>query len=56
MSVQAVQDFFRSKQKDIPILTFEDTSTVIKAATSLGVTPGEIAKSLLIQVQDDFIN
>lgn len=55
MSVQAVQEFFCSKQKEVPILTFEDTSTVAKAAEALGVTPGEIAKSLLLKVQDDFV-
>lgn len=55
MSVQAVIDFFHAKKKDVPILTFEDTSTVAKAAEALGVTPGEIAKSLLLQVQDGFV-
>ena len=42
-------------KKDIKILTFEDTSTVAKAAESLGVTPGEIAKSLLFKLKEDFI-
>lgn len=55
MSVQAVKEFFSAKQKEVPILTFEDTSTVAKAAEALGVTPGEIAKSLLLKVQDGFI-
>lgn len=55
MSVQTVRDFFDNQHKEIPILTFEDTSTVAKAAESIGVTPGEIAKSLLLQVKDDFI-
>ncbi|NMA69035.1 MAG: YbaK/EbsC family protein [Desulfitobacterium sp.] len=55
MSVEAVQEFFRSRNKDVEILRFEDTSTVSKAAESLGVTPGEIAKSLLLKVQDDYI-
>jgi len=55
MSVQAVKEFFSTKQKEVPILTFEDTSTVAKAAEALGVTPGEIAKSLLLKVQDGFI-
>lgn len=55
MSVQSVKEFFQAKQKEVPILTFEDTSTVTKAAESLGVTPGEIAKSLLLQVKDDFV-
>lgn len=55
MSVQAVKEFFHAKQIEVPILTFEDTSTVAKAAEALGVTPGEIAKSLLLQVQDGFV-
>lgn len=55
MSVQAVSEFFDTKQKEVSILTFEDTSTVAKAAEALGVTPGEIAKSLLLQVQEGFV-
>ena len=55
MSVQAVKEFFHTKQREVPILTFEDTSTVAKAAEALGVTPGEIAKSLLLQVQEGFV-
>jgi len=55
MSVEAVKDFFKAKHKEVPILKFEDTSTVAKAAESLGVTPGEIAKSLLLQVHDQFV-
>lgn len=55
MSVEAVQEFFRSRNKDVEIMRFEDTSTVDKAAESLGVTPGEIAKSLLLKVQDDYV-
>lgn len=55
MSVQAVEEFFKAKQRNVSLLTFEDTSTVAKAAQALGVTPGEIAKSLLLQVQDGFV-
>lgn len=40
---------------DVTIKCFEDTSTVDKAAQSLGVTPGEIAKSLVFKVKDDYI-
>lgn len=36
-------------------MTFEDTSTVGKAAEALGVTPGEIAKSLLLKAKDEFL-
>ncbi|SHE99333.1 YbaK/EbsC family protein [Desulforamulus putei] len=55
MSVQAVIEFFNQRKKPVEILTFEDTSTVAKAAESLGVTHGEIAKSLLFKVKDDYI-
>lgn len=55
MSVQAVVEFFQQKKRNVEILTFEDTSTVAKAAASLGVTPGEIAKSLLFKTKDEFI-
>lgn len=55
MSVETVQAFLGQNNKQIEILKFEDTSTVLKAAEALGVTPGEIAKSLLFKVNDDFI-
>ncbi len=52
MSVDSVKEFFAEKGLDKTILFFEDTSTVAKAAEALGVTPGEIAKSLLFQVAE----
>lgn len=55
MSVESVAAFLKQSKKKIEILKFEDTSTVLKAADALGVTPGEIAKSLLFKVKDDFI-
>jgi len=55
MSVERVERFLKENKKDIKILTFGDTSTVVKAAESLGVTPGEIAKSLLFKVKEDFV-
>jgi len=55
MSVQRVEEFLKQNKKDIKILTFGDTSTVAKAAESLGVTPGEIAKSLLFKLKEDFV-
>lgn len=55
MSVEAVEAFLKKSNKEIEILSFEDTSTVSKAADAVGVTPGEIAKSLLFKVKDDFI-
>lgn len=54
MSVETVREFLKQRNKAIEILTFEDTSTVAKAAESLNVTPGEIAKSLLFKVKDNF--
>lgn len=55
MSVESVAVFLKQSKKEIEILSFEDTSTVSKAADAVGVTPGEIAKSLLFKVKDDFI-
>ncbi|WP_407312570.1 YbaK/EbsC family protein [Desulfosporosinus sp. SB140] len=55
MSVEVVRKFLKENGKDIEILTFKDTSTVTKAAESLNVTPGEIAKSLLFKVKDHFV-
>lgn len=55
MSLKSVKEFFSNRKKDVEILLFEDTSTVTKAADSLGVTAGEIAKSLLFQVKNQFI-
>lgn len=55
MSVESVAAFLKEKNQAVEILTFEDTSTVAKAAAALGVSPGEIAKSLLFKVKEDFI-
>ncbi|GAB6179239.1 YbaK/EbsC family protein [Desulfotomaculum defluvii] len=55
MSVNNVREFFNQQKKPVEILTFQDTSTVAKAAESLGVTQGEIAKSLLFKVKDEYI-
>lgn len=55
MSVESVKEFLRQNKKNFVILTSEDTSTVAKAAEALGVTPGEIAKSLLFKIQDGFV-
>lgn len=54
MSVENVKAFFASKGLELKILRFEDTSTVDKAARSLGVTPGEIAKSMLFKIKDGY--
>ncbi|MCR2045097.1 YbaK/EbsC family protein [Anaerosalibacter massiliensis] len=55
MSMKDVRKFFKEKEMDVEILTFEDTSTVPKAAKSLGVSHGEIAKTLLFKVKDDYV-
>ncbi len=55
MSVNSVREYFESKNMDVDIKSFEDTSTVDKAAEALEVTPGEIAKSLLFKQKDDYI-
>jgi prolyl-tRNA editing enzyme YbaK/EbsC (Cys-tRNA(Pro) deacylase) len=55
LSVEAVRDFFRSRGINLEVKIFEDTSTVEKAAESLGVTPGEIAKSMLFKLKDKYI-
>lgn len=55
MSVEAVREYFKTKNMDVSIKFFEDTSTVDKASQSLGVTPGEIAKSLVFKVKEDYI-
>lgn len=53
MSVELVKEYFNSKGIDVTIKFFDDTSTVDKAAKALGVTPGEIAKSLLFKLKDN---
>jgi len=55
LSVEAVRDFFKSRGINLEVKIFEDTSTVEKAAESLGVTPGEIAKSMLFKLKDKYI-
>lgn len=55
LSVESVISFFRSKGINLEVKIFKDTSTVEKAAESLGVTPGEIAKSMLFKLKDRYI-
>jgi len=55
VSVKTVEEYFNKNNIDIEVKFFKDTSTVEKAAKSLGVTPGEIAKSLLFSVKDEHI-
>ncbi|MGB9813228.1 MAG: YbaK/EbsC family protein [Thermovenabulum sp.] len=55
MSVESVREYFKRKNIQANIMLLEDTSTVDKAARSLGVTPGEIAKSLLFRTKEGYI-
>lgn len=55
MSVEAVKKFFEKNNIDIDIKILKDTSTVEKAANAIGVSEGEIAKSLLFKLKDKYI-
>ncbi|MGB9679388.1 MAG: YbaK/EbsC family protein [Minisyncoccia bacterium] len=55
MSVESVKKYFEIMGFNLEVRIFTDTSTVDKAAKSLGVTPGEIAKSILFKLKDKFI-
>ncbi|WP_434641958.1 YbaK/EbsC family protein [Thermoanaerobacterium thermosaccharolyticum] len=55
MSVEAVKKFFKKNNIDIDIKILKDTSTVEKAANAIGVSEGEIAKSLLFKLKDRYI-
>ncbi|MGF7400215.1 YbaK/EbsC family protein [Thermoanaerobacterium thermosaccharolyticum] len=55
MSVEAVKKFFKKNNIDISIKILKDTSTVEKAANAIGVSPGEIAKSMLFKLKDKYI-
>ncbi len=55
MSVEAVKKFFKKNNIDIDIKILKDTSTVEKAANAIGVSPGEIAKSMLFKLKDKYI-
>ncbi|MGF7429705.1 YbaK/EbsC family protein [Thermoanaerobacterium thermosaccharolyticum] len=55
MSVEAVKKFFKKNNIDIDIKILKDTSTVEKAANAIGVSEGEIAKSMLFKLKDKYI-
>jgi prolyl-tRNA editing enzyme YbaK/EbsC (Cys-tRNA(Pro) deacylase) len=53
MSLQSVQEFFKAKQLDIPIIELSvSTATVALAAQAHGVEPGRIAKTLSFRLND----
>lgn len=55
MSLESVKEFFDTKNIDVDIRVLGDTSTVLKAADEIGVTPGEIAKSMVFKLKDGYI-
>lgn len=53
MSIESVQAFFKHNAPDIEIIELNaSTATVALAAEAHGVAPGQIAKTLSLQVQD----
>ncbi|MCO6186457.1 YbaK/EbsC family protein [Rhizobium sp. L1K21] len=56
MSVESVKAFFAEHAPDIQVLEPEtSTATVLEAAETFGVAPGQIAKTLSFRVGDDVI-
>ena len=56
MSIEKVKEYFKKYQLEERIIEFNgDTSTVALAAQCLGVTEGEIAKSISFKVKEDAI-
>jgi prolyl-tRNA editing enzyme YbaK/EbsC (Cys-tRNA(Pro) deacylase) len=53
MSLDSVRAFFAARAPDVPIIEqTSSTATVLEAAATLGVAPGQIAKTLSLRVQD----
>ena len=53
MSLESVRAFFARHAPDVPIITQDaSTATVAEAAVTLGVLPGQIAKTLSVRVGD----
>jgi len=53
MSLESVRDYFAMHAPDIAIITqAASTATVAEAAETLGVLPGQIAKTLSVRVGD----
>jgi prolyl-tRNA editing enzyme YbaK/EbsC (Cys-tRNA(Pro) deacylase) len=56
MSLETVRAFFAKHAPDIQIIEqTSSTATVLEAAQTLGVAPGQIAKTLSVRVQDRII-
>lgn len=53
MGIEAVRAFLEARAPDIPIIEqASSTATVLEAAATLGVLPGQIAKTLSLRVSD----
>lgn len=53
MTIEAVREFFTSRNLDLPIIELEEnTATVALAAEAHGVEPGRIAKTLAFRLGD----
>jgi len=53
MGIEAVRAFLEARAPDIPIVEqASSTATVLEAAATLGVLPGQIAKTLSLRVGD----
>jgi len=56
MSLDSVTDFFATHAPDIAIRRYAtSTATVALAAEALGVTPGQIAKTLSLRLDDEVV-
>lgn len=56
MSLESVRAFFAEHAPDVAIITQNaSTATVAEAAATLGVLPGQIAKTLSVRVGDEAI-
>nr|WP_315382421.1 YbaK/EbsC family protein [uncultured Sphingomonas sp.] len=56
MGIEAVRAFLKARAPDIPIIEqASSTATVLEAAATLSVLPGQIAKTLSLRVGDTVI-
>lgn len=56
MSLESVRDFLASQAPDVTIIDQgASTATVLEAAETLGIEPGQIAKTLLVRLGDEVV-
>ncbi len=56
MSLESVRAFFAEHAPDVPIIDQgRSTATVLEAAKTLGVEPGQIAKTLSVRAGDEVV-